>query len=150
MIVRETSASTGPRLTLSYNGGSYTFSSSRTNGSSPLATDSGEIIIELDWRSLSGKIFNSYASTYNVGWAVSQLLMFTNAVPELNGHSLAEFPIHLIGHSRGGSLMSQISYVLGTKRRRAAALQNAVRNTVMIENREASWTAPALWRFAGI
>ena len=36
------------------------------------------------------------------------------------------------------------------RRRRAAALQNAVRDTMMIEKREASWTAPALWRFAGI
>jgi hypothetical protein len=34
------------------------------------------------------------------------------------------------------------------KRRRAAALQNAVRDTMIIEIRAASWTAPALWRFA--
>ena len=101
-------------LTLSYNGSSYLFSSSRTNGAPPSATETGEIVVELDWSSLSGDLFDSYASTYNVGWAVSQVLMFTNAIPELNGHSLTEFPIHLIGHSRGGSLMSQISYVLGT------------------------------------
>jgi hypothetical protein len=101
-------------LTLSYNGSSYLFSSSRTNGAPPSATETGEIVIELDWSSLSGDLFDSYASTYNVGWAVSQVLMLTNAIPELNGHSLTEFPIHLIGHSRGGSLMSQISYVLGT------------------------------------
>jgi hypothetical protein len=102
------------RLTLSYNGSSYVFSSSRTNGSPPFATDSGEIIIELDWSSLSSDVVDSYASTYNVGWAVSQVLMLTNAIAELNGHPLTEFPIHLIGHSRGGSLMAQISYVLGT------------------------------------
>ncbi len=101
-------------LTVSYNGGSYLFSSSRTNGAPPSATETGEIVIELDWSSLSGDLFDSYASTYNVGWAVSQVLMLTNAIPELNGHSLTEFPIHLIGHSRGGSLMAQISYVLGT------------------------------------
>ncbi len=101
-------------LTVSYNGSSYLFSSSRTNGAPPSATESGEIVVELDWSSLSGDLFDSYASTYNVGWAVSQVLMLTNAIPELNGHALTEFPIHLIGHSRGGSLMSQISHVLGT------------------------------------
>ncbi len=102
------------RLTLSYNGSSYIFSSTRTNGAPPSATESGEIVIELDWSSLSGNLLDSYASTYNVGWAVSQVLMLTNAIAELNGHPLTEFPIHLIGHSRGGSLMSQICYVLGT------------------------------------
>ncbi len=102
------------RLTLSYNGSSYIFTSSRVSGDSPFATDSGEIIIELDWSSLSGDVFDSYANTYNVGWAVAQVLMLTNAMTELNGHSLSEFPIHLIGHSRGGSLISQIAYVLGT------------------------------------
>jgi len=102
------------RLTLSYNGSSYIFSSSRTNGISPFATDSGEIIIELDWSSLSVDVFDSYANTYNVGWAVAQILMLTNAIADLNGHALVEYPIHLVGHSRGGSLMSQIGYVLGT------------------------------------
>jgi hypothetical protein len=102
------------RLAVTYGDGSYYFSSTRTNGASPSATQSGEIVIELDWSSLSGDVFDSYASTYNVGLAVSQFLMLTNAIAELNGHALTEFPIHLIGHSRGGSLMSQISYVLGT------------------------------------
>jgi len=34
------------------------------------------------------------------------------------------------------------------KRRRAAALQDAMRGTMIPEKREASWSAPALWRFA--
>jgi hypothetical protein len=92
----------------------YSYPPSRTNGSPPFDTESGEIIIELDWSALSGDLFDSYASTSNVAYAVSQVLLATNSFPELNGHPAIELPIHLVGHSRGGSLMSQISYVLGT------------------------------------
>lgn len=96
------------------NGAFYYFTPSRTNGSPPSATESGEIIIELDWSAISGDLFDSYASTYNVALAVSQVLLATNSFPELNGHPAIEFPIHLVGHSRGGSLMSEISFILGT------------------------------------
>src|SRR5947208_2927355 len=37
------------RLTMSYNGTDYLISSVRVNGAPPSATDSGEIIVELDW-----------------------------------------------------------------------------------------------------
>ena len=37
---------------------------------------------------------------------------------------------------------------LWEKRWRATALQDAVRNTTISDIREASWTAPVLWRFA--
>jgi hypothetical protein len=94
----------------------YLYPPTRTNGSAPSATASGEIIIELDWSSISGfsDLLAPYTSTSNVADFVSQVLLDTNSFPELNGHPPIEFPIHLVGHSRGGSLMSQISYDLGT------------------------------------
>jgi hypothetical protein len=102
------------RLTMTYNGTAYVVSAARTNGAPPSASDSGEIIVELDWSKISGDVSDNYASTYGVAFAASQALAQTNFISELNGHALAEFPLHLIGHSRGGSLVSDMSRQLGT------------------------------------
>src|SRR5712664_1520394 len=80
-------------------GGSYFLTWTRLGGSQPSATDSGEIIVALDWSQLSdGDSFN----TYQIAAAVAPALMSTTFISELNGHALTEMPIHLIGHSRGG------------------------------------------------
>lgn len=104
---------TAYRLVITYDNG-YFYSVARTNGAPPLTTDTGEIFVELDWSQLSGDIEDSYASTYGVASAVAYNLVQTNLVPELGGHALAEFPLHLIGHSRGGSLVAELSRQLGT------------------------------------
>jgi hypothetical protein len=101
------------KITVTYNDGFY-IAWARTNGSLPSITDSGEIIVELDWSQLSGNLIDAYANTYDVAGAVSWALMQTNLIPELSGHALVELPIHLVGHSRGGSLMSEVSRQLGT------------------------------------
>ena len=102
------------KVTATHSSGSYLFTPKRIAGDSPLNTDSGEIIIELDWSTISGDVEDSFASTLEVGPAVAEVLTRTNFIPELGGHSLFELPIHLIGHSRGGSLMSQVSSSLGS------------------------------------
>ncbi len=99
-------------LTFTYSGGSYFYQWTRTNGA-PAATDSGELIIKLDWSQVAGGIFSTY-STFDVAQAVSTVLLQTNAISDLGGHALVEYPIHLVGHSRGGSLISEISRLLGT------------------------------------
>jgi hypothetical protein len=101
------------KISITYSN-AYYYNLTRVNGSPPSTTDSGEIIVELDWSQLSANLFSSYASTMNVASAVTQVLMLTNLTPELGGHALGEFPLHLIGHSRGGSLVSEISRQLGT------------------------------------
>jgi hypothetical protein len=105
-------------VTLTTDGsGDYYYQWSRDLGSSPSNTPSGEIIIKLDWTQLAGGIdpYEPYdISTYVVASVVSPIILQTNAISDLNGHALAEYPIHLIGHSRGGSLMAQLSLLLGT------------------------------------
>ena len=67
-------------------------------------TDSGEIILKLDWSQLSDGY--SY-DTFQVAAAVVPALLSTNFLPQLGGHALVEMPLHLIGHSRGGSLVAK-------------------------------------------
>lgn len=105
-------------LTYSNSTSSYYYHPQRESGGSPLSTDTGEIIVKLDWSDLAGSpnplstVFDE--STYDVAAVASYVLLQTNTIPDLNGRPLVEFPIHLIGHSRGGSLVSEISRQLGT------------------------------------
>jgi hypothetical protein len=85
-------------------------SQSRTGGVSPLDSDSGEIIIMLDW---SAPGFDAFFSTRDIAEEVVPRIVNPNFIPELGGHALAEFPLHLIGHSRGGSLVTKMSELLG-------------------------------------
>jgi hypothetical protein len=93
-------------------GGNYYLTANRVSGALPTTPESGEIIVKLDWRDLAagGDLYN----TYQVASAVAPALLSTNFIPELGGHALAEFPLHFIGHSRGGSLLAEVSRLLGT------------------------------------
>jgi hypothetical protein len=83
----------------------------RTEGSLPTSPGSGEIVVKLDW---SGVADGNSWNTYQVAATFAPALLSTNFVPELGGHALAELPLHLIGHSRGGSLICELSRLLGT------------------------------------
>jgi hypothetical protein len=103
------------KITLTTDGSSYFYQWERTNGGPPSVTDSGEIIVKLDWSQMAGGLSAPYdISTYNVAQIASFVLLQTNSISDLGGHALAEYPLHLIGHSRGGSLVSEISRLLGT------------------------------------
>ena len=106
-------------ITLTTSGGSYFYQWSRT-GNAPSNNPSGEIIVQLDWSQMAGSPtdvfdpFNDDTSTTIVAGIAATVLSQTNAIADLNGHALAEFPLHLIGHSRGGSLVNDLSRILGT------------------------------------
>jgi hypothetical protein len=92
-------------------GNGYDLTWSRLAGSPPANTDSGEILVAFDWSQLSdGTTYN----TYQIATVLAAALLSTNFISELNGHALCEMPVHLIGHSRGGSLMCQTCLLLGT------------------------------------
>jgi hypothetical protein len=104
------------KITLTTDGNNnYFYQWGPTNLSLPAATDSGEIIVKLDWSQMAGgSLFNYDVSTSDVAGIASWVLLQTNTLSALGGHALAEFPLHLIGHSRGGSLVAEISRLLGT------------------------------------
>ena len=89
--------------------GAYSPAWRRLGGRAPQNTDSAEILIKLDWRQLAN---NDY-STFEVAAAVAPVLTQTGFISEWPGHALAELPLHLIGHSRGGSLVCELAKLLG-------------------------------------
>ena len=97
-------------VTASYSSG-FVVTSRKLAGGSPLTDPTAEIAIKLDWGPLAG--FFSQYDTYEVAAAVVPKIVQANFIPELGGHTLAELPLHFIGHSRGGSLVCEMAGLLG-------------------------------------
>lgn len=74
------------------------------------AAGNGDAVVMLDWADASGVL--SYHPTADIAALVKPY--FVNAYPDLGIASpLADVPIHLIGHSRGASLVSALAMDLG-------------------------------------
>ncbi len=71
------------------------------------ANTSGEAVIKLDWRDIDGGVSFVMTSTSVVAQYAVDALMSCS--------SLLSAPIHLIGHSRGGSLVGAIAEQLGSE-----------------------------------
>lgn len=93
--------------------GSIVVTSSKLAGGHPTNDPNAEIVIKLDWGALAG--FFAQYDTYEVAAAVVPKFLQTNFIAELGGRALAELPIHLIGHSRGGSLVCEMARLLGMR-----------------------------------
>ncbi|NQU22401.1 MAG: hypothetical protein HQ567_14070 [Candidatus Nealsonbacteria bacterium] len=88
-----------------------------TSRSGPLPTgpetEWPEIVVLLDWSDVAGTLFGSdQRSTADVAAAVADALVAPNFLAELPV-PVAQFPLHLIGHSRGGSLVGRLARDLG-------------------------------------
>src|SRR4051812_47451563 len=80
----------------------------RDRGSSGYrSTDAGEMIVKLDWSSVS----DGGEATGDIAAVVSKFLLAQKA--DDNAPRFIELPIHLIGHSRGASLMTALAQGLG-------------------------------------
>jgi pimeloyl-ACP methyl ester carboxylesterase len=80
---------------------------------------SGDILLLLDWNPYSGDGsdligLGDATSTKLVGPVVANNLVAADFIPGL-GVPITRFPIHLIGHSRGGSLVCEIAKRLGER-----------------------------------
>jgi len=91
--------------------GVYSVSQSFLDGVSPPASDSGEILIALDWSTLS----SGGTPTTTIASVTAGALLNPSFMPDMNGHALAELPLHLVGHSRGGSVITELARYLGAQ-----------------------------------
>ncbi len=88
------------------------------SGKPALNTDDPQVIICLDWSDVAGSIVGDgyvggyIRSTVDVAQAFTQWLTQTG-LPDFTSTPVISLPIHLIGHSRGGSLGAEIADDLG-------------------------------------
>ena len=100
------------KISITRNGsGQYVATATFLDGTPPLLTDSGEIVVKLDWSTLS----SDGTSTTTIAETAVSALLSTNLIPEMGGRPLAELPLHLIGHSRGGSVITEMARLLGAQ-----------------------------------
>ena len=104
--------STCYELSITKSGSTYTATPSLIAGGPPLTSSSGEIIIKLDWSTIDTTLG---VSTVNIANTAAAALMNTNLLPELGGRALVELPLHLVGHSRGGSVVTEMARLFGAQ-----------------------------------
>ena len=97
-------------ISITQSNSQYVVTRSLVAGTNPVVSDTAEIFIKLDWSTLSSV---GGPSTTTIATNAAAALLSTNLFPELGGHALAELPLHLVGHSRGGSVIAEMVRVLG-------------------------------------
>jgi hypothetical protein len=102
------------QISITRSGSVYSLSQTFLGGSTnPLASDSGEIIIALDWSTLA--TLSPAVSSTNIAAQAVNALLSTNLIAAMAGKPLAELPLHLAGHSRGASVVTEMARLLGAQ-----------------------------------
>lgn len=97
-----------------HDGGPLSVASTRI-GAAPANWTSTDIVVLLDWSDISGSLFGGYSRpSAHTGAAVAEKLLGGFSIPDLAA-PLAELPLHLVGHSRGASVISEIARGLGQR-----------------------------------
>jgi hypothetical protein len=108
-------------------GGANIYRLTITNPSSPTVssftrtsaggTSSGEAIVTVNWSAVANDIFGG-PNTSTVAALIEPYLTTARNIAgdPLTARPLAELPVHLTGHSRGGSLVSDLARRLGRQR----------------------------------
>lgn len=100
-----------------HDGGPLSISSVKLSGLAPNdpGTADPEIAVLVNWSDVAGKILGNYTrSSGDVAAAVADQLLSSGFLAEL-GQPLANLPLHLIGHSRGGSVVGAMTEKLGQR-----------------------------------
>ncbi len=99
-------------LDLTLDGDTILLSNISTGGKPPTQSQNAEVVIRLFWDELANVI-----SPYDTTEVAQRALPFILSASSGTGISspLGELPIHVIGHSRGGSLASELCRLLGEK-----------------------------------
>jgi hypothetical protein len=100
------------QISLTSSNSTYYLTSTFLDGVAPLTSDSGEIILAFDWSTLSGLL---QPSTSIIAAQAVAALLATNLIADLGGHALVEMPLHLVGHSRGASVVAEMARLLGAQ-----------------------------------
>jgi hypothetical protein len=102
--------------------GQFAVSSGLIGGVPADQSTSGNIIVKLDWSNVAGgiqsipfQIYNAPYATDVIAEAVVPKLLDVGFIADIQGHALAELPLHFVGHSRGGSLISEMARLLGAE-----------------------------------
>ena len=99
---------------LGHDGGALSVVSKRL-GAAPSSWANADIVVLLDWSDISGALFGGYSRpSAHTGAAVAEKLLAAHLIPDLAA-PLAELPLHLVGHSRGASVISEIARGLGQR-----------------------------------
>src|SRR2546421_10657511 len=87
-------------ISITRNGsGQYMAVATFLSGTAPLLTDSGEIVVKLDWSTLS----SGGTSTTTVAQTAVEAMLAANFIPGFGGPALAGTKVHLICHRCGGA-----------------------------------------------